>query len=297
MMDITKQIELGLLVCPESKSHLTINRKKQNIENKLKTKSYSLFNGTIPILLTDEIKMEEYASSSERMNEEYLVKNINSKKSLLNRFKTKITSDYRTKTSISALKRLFEDLPSNALCLSIGGGPTRANQKLTNINIGPFPNVDVVADAHCLPYADDSVDVIHSEAVLEHLHTPAIAVKEMFRVMKKNGKAYVCTPFLQPYHGYPHHYQGFTLTGHVHLFESVGFRVLESGPCVGPIYTLMSMGEVFIKTYIPSPLSNVLKFGWGLLSAVIRPLDLIVGNKANAHIMASTTYLIAEKIG
>ena len=72
----------------------------------------------------------------------------------------------------------------------------RSHPMLFNLNIGPFPNVDVVADAHSLPYADESVDVVHSEAVFEHLYNPGQASKEIYRILKKGGKAYICTPFL-----------------------------------------------------------------------------------------------------
>ena len=63
----------------------------------------------------------------------------------------------------------------------------REHPSLVNVNIGPFPNVDVVADAHHLPYADASVDAIFCEAVLEHLAQPHEAVKEMFRVLPARG--------------------------------------------------------------------------------------------------------------
>jgi ubiquinone/menaquinone biosynthesis C-methylase UbiE len=57
-----------------------------------------------------------------------------------------------------------------------------------NVNIGPFPKVDVVADAHLLPYADGSVDAIFCEAVLEHLAEPGQSVREMHRVLRRGGK-------------------------------------------------------------------------------------------------------------
>ena len=110
--------------------------------------------------------------------------------------------------------------------------------------------MDVVADAHCLPYADESVDAIHSEAVFEHLYNPVKAAKEIYRVLKPGKKAYICTPFLQAYHGYPHHYQNYTITGHKLLFESVGFRIVEAGTCVGPVHTILHLVAVFLNEYL-----------------------------------------------
>ncbi|OGV68942.1 MAG: hypothetical protein A2283_16865 [Lentisphaerae bacterium RIFOXYA12_FULL_48_11] len=164
-----------------------------------------------------------------------------------------------------------------------------------NVNIGPFPNVDIIADAHCLPYANNSVDAIYCEAVFEHLHTPVLAAQEICRVLKKGRKAYICTPFLQAYHGYPCHYQNFTLTGHINLFEKAGLKIVSSGTCVGPTYVLRNMIAVFIANYTPFPIRTILRILWAGVSMAIAPLDILLRNKNNSHIMASTTYLLAEK--
>ena len=155
--------------------------------------------------------------------------------------------------------------------------------------------MDIIADAHCLPYANNSVDAIYCEAVFEHLHTPVLAAQEICRVLKKGRKAYICTPFLQAYHGYPCHYQNFTLTGHINLFEKAGLKIVSSGTCVGPTYVLRNMIAVFIANYTPFPIRTILRILWAGVSMAIAPLDILLRNKNNSHIMASTTYLLAEK--
>lgn len=292
-MDIKRQIELGLLVCPKTKQKLMIDN--QFIENTAKTERYKFLNGRIPILLTDTKWAEEYTIESDSMNKEYAIDYINKKKSLLSKIRSKLTQDYRTESSKRAFLGLFDDLPSDPLCISVGGGPMRAHPMLFNLNIGPFPNVDVVADAHSLPYADESVDVVHSEAIFEHLYNPGQAAKEIYRILKMGGKAYICTPFLQPYHGYPHHYQNYTITGHKLLFESVGFRIVEAGTCVGPVYTIVSLVATFLDEYFPYPLNKLLRFTWGSFGVIVRPLDKFINKRKNAHILASTTYVILEK--
>jgi len=191
--------------------------------------------------------------------------------------------------------KIFDNISNESICLAIGGGPVRHHPKLLNLNIGPFENVDIVADAHYLPYAGNCVEAIHCEAVLEHLYNPCLAVKEMYRVLKKDGLIYSCAPFLQLYHGYPHHYQNFTLTGHINLFKSNGFNIKESGVCVGPSFALSMLIRKYIELYFPTwmkPLNeliSVLNFG------IIKHLDKNLNYTPNAHLMASTTYLIAIK--
>jgi 2-polyprenyl-3-methyl-5-hydroxy-6-metoxy-1,4-benzoquinol methylase len=50
------------------------------------------------------------------------------------------------------------------------------------------------ADAHNLPYADESFDVIISCETIEHLLDPLAAVKEMARVCRAGGLLYLTTP-------------------------------------------------------------------------------------------------------
>lgn len=190
---------------------------------------------------------------------------------------------------------IFDGLFDDALCLSIGGGPRRDHIMLTNLNIGPYPNVDICADAHLLPYTNESVDAIYCDATLEHLKDPHQAVREMYRVLKKGRKIYVSTPFLQAFHGYPHHYQNYTLTGHKYLFEINGFKSLEVGTAVGPTYTIVSLISTFIAEYSPALLQKLFRIAWGLAGAFIRPLDIILAKRENAYIMASTTYILAVK--
>lgn len=294
-MDIKKQIEQGLLVSPKTRQKLSFTHENKRLETIDKTENFILLNGFIPILLIDPVWAHEYAHASEVMNQDYDEDNLNRKKSLLSKFKSKITQDYRTESSRKALLRLFDNMNADSLCISVGGGPSRVHSWMTNLNIDAFPNVDIVADAHYLPYSNDSVDFVHSEAVFEHLYDPIKAAKEIYRVLKPGKKAYICTPFLQAYHGYPHHYQNYTLTGHKYLFESVGFRIIEAGSCVGPVNTIVVLVAVFIKEYFPNPISKLFRIIWGGVGVIIRPLDKIIGKRKNAYILASTTYVIVEK--
>jgi SAM-dependent methyltransferase len=229
------------------------------------------------------------------MIREYQPEQLAQARTLLGNIKAFLVRDYRTKASVDDFNSLFDNQSEDALCLSIGGGPTRPHPALVNLNIGPFQNVDIVADAHQLPYANDTVDAIYCEAVLEHLLDPLRAVREMWRVLKPGGKMFVCTPFMQAYHGYPHHFQNFTLTGHRHLFTMNGFEVTRSGVCVGPVYTMVSLTSTFIHEFAPSLLRWPLQKAWGLLGALLRPLDRLINTRDNAHILASTTYLMTAK--
>lgn len=116
--------------------------------------------------------------------------------------------------------------------LELGAGldvNTSPNVVRTDAFVYGTDHLDVVADAHALPFADASFDFVFSLAVYEHLHSPWIATKEIARVLKPGGSVYTLCAFLQPLHGYPDHYFNATESGLRRLFQD-DFDVEVAGP-------------------------------------------------------------------
>lgn len=63
--------------------------------------------------------------------------------------------------------------------------------------------VDVVADAHFLPFGEQSFDCIMAIEVFEHLEFPETFVAESYRVLKSGGSFFVSVPFMFHEHGDP----------------------------------------------------------------------------------------------
>lgn len=204
-------------------------------------------------------------------------------------------TDYRTQTSRDAEARVLA-MCGQGVVLGLGGGPSRAHPGVTNLNIAPHENVEVVGDAHRLPLADNCIHAVHCEAVFEHLEDPHDAAGELFRVMKPGGVAYICTPFLQPFHGYPSHFQNFTHLGQKRLFERAGFTVLEHGVCVGPAWATSTIIAAFIAQYTPRVIRWPARALWyGFSHLFVRPLDRWLSSRPDAYVVASTTYVLVEK--
>jgi SAM-dependent methyltransferase len=205
-------------------------------------------------------------------------------------------NDHRTSASRAAEARVLDLCDAGALVLALGGGPFEVHPKIINLNIAPLKNVDVVGDAHRLPIASGTVDAVHCEAVFEHLEDPVDAAAELFRVMKPGAIGYVCTPFIQPFHGYPSHFQNFTHLGHKRLFERAGFDVRECGVCVGPGFAVSGVVASFLRHYTPRLLRWPACAIWFIVSGVlIRPLDRWLAERDNAFVVASTTYVLITK--
>lgn len=117
----------------------------------------------------------------------------------------------------------------------------------------------------------------------------------MARVLKPGALAFVCTPFLQAFHGYPSHFQNFTIYGHWKLFEDAGLEILESGVCNGPVMAMIQMCRVFGDLFVPRVLRPLTRAAYVLGRVAVAPLDRILGDRENAYVLASTTYLVARK--
>lgn len=88
-----------------------------------------------------------------------------------------------------------------------------------NYEIVDYDTTDIVGVGEHLPFHDNTFDAVLSLAVLEHVRDPMRCASEIARVLKPGGKLFCTMPFLQPMHGYPHHYFNATYQGLRRLFE------------------------------------------------------------------------------
>jgi hypothetical protein len=249
----------------------------------------------VPFLIADEERVAaELTQQGGNMVAEYRGEKRLSMRRAWDRIAERV-GDMRSSTSQEAFRSIFAGLDEGALCISVGGGPLRVHPALVNVNIGLFPNVDVAGDAYQLPYADGVVDAVHCEAVLEHLEFPGRAVEEMYRVLRPGGRLFAATPFLQVFHGYPDHYQNFTLTGHVRLFERAGFSILSAGTCVGPNFALRDLTANFLRKTLPAPAGKLASILWSMATLPFLYFDQLANRLPRSAEVASTTYVHAVK--
>jgi ubiquinone/menaquinone biosynthesis C-methylase UbiE len=110
---------------------------------------------------------------------------------------------------------------------------------VVNLEIVAYDSTDVRGVGEVLPFNSASFDVIFSLAVLEHVKDPFRCASEIVRVLKPGGDLMCCVPFLQPLHGYPHHYYNMTPQGLRNLFvNQLEIDKIDCYASVLPIWSL-----------------------------------------------------------
>jgi SAM-dependent methyltransferase len=93
------------------------------------------------------------------------------------------------------------------------------------------PHLTLLADGHRLPFADQSVDGVWIQAVLEHVLDPQQVVAEIHRVLRPDGVVFADTPFMQQVHEGAYDFTRFTVSGHRWLFRH--FALIDAGTSGG----------------------------------------------------------------
>lgn len=92
---------------------------------------------------------------------------------------------------------------------------------------------------HTLPFPDGHFDmVVTTKYIMEHVSEPSDVVKEIHRVLKSAGEAFIVAAHVRRQHQAPYDYFRFTEYGLAHLMQKAGFSSWEIKPTDGAMYTL-----------------------------------------------------------
>jgi SAM-dependent methyltransferase len=151
------------------------------------------------------------------------------------------------------------------------------------------PLTQIVADAHRIPLASESVDAVVIQAVLEHVLEPWTVVGELHRVLKPEGLVYSDVPFMYPVHEGPYDFMRFTDSGHRALYKD--FEVVDSGVLRGSGTYLSWSFLTFVNS-----LTRARASGWVARGVTVwlPRLDRVVEPRRSLDAAASV-FLLAQK--
>lgn len=179
------------------------------------------------------------------------------------------------------VQALFSSEPSG-LFLDLGSGLRDVfSPNVINVEIDALPTTDVIAWGEKLPFGNGVFDGAVCLAVLEHVKDPFAVAAELVRVVKPGGKIIVDWPFLQPVHGYPHHYFNATMDGAMEAFTRLSLVADISGTV--PLH----MHPIFSLTWILGVWKNSLssqtaeKFGAQTIDDLLRFSPEEIANSSN----------------
>lgn len=157
------------------------------------------------------------------------------------------------------------------------------------------PNLHLVADAHRLPFSNESFDIVFSIAVLEHVRKPWIVSDEINRILRTGGYVVLELPFLNIIHD-KHDYFRFTDKGIKSLFDEDRYEEVLAQVSAGGASFL----SVFLWTYFEQFLpGRHLKKLWSILMrypfSLVKYFDILTNKSSSLRITANSFSFIGKK--
>ncbi len=206
----------------------------------------------------------------------------------------------------SNMKFFKKNMLKKSKILIIGGGTHKLAKGVNilsehlentiNLEIVDGPLVDVIGDAHHLPFKNNSFDLVIIKAVLEHVKYPKIVVDEIHRILKKKGFVYAEVPFMQGVHGRPYDFQRYTKYGLETLFEN--YKIVKSDILIGPTASIIWIFREYLAILFSFNNKYLyyffnLVFGW--IFFPFKYLDIILIKLNYANNIAGAYYYIGKK--
>lgn len=197
---------------------------------------------------------------------------------------------------------LLTRLMPNSKVLIIGGGsighgcePIYNNSKslgidLHSLDVYVSPSINVLADAHVLPFPANYFDLVIIQAVLEHLIDPPQSVSEIYRVLDSDGIVYSEVPFMQSVHEGAFDFYRFSLSAHKHLFNN--FNLISAGVHHGPLEAVLFLSSHVVGLFLTRYVRLLFYYSFIRIS---RFFDSCFFRDSRACDVACGTYIIGQK--
>ncbi len=135
-------------------------------------------------------------------------------------------------------------------------------------------SIDILYDGKTIPFPDEYFDAIFSSEVIEHVFNVEEILKELARVIKREGKLLITCPFVWPEHEVPADFARYTQFALKSMLERNGFTLLivdETGDFLTAIHQMRVL--YFNEHFIPSfPLLGKSKFFRTNIPPLINPI-------------------------
>ncbi len=277
-----------IIVCPNCQGELYYNQNQVYCSN-------CQFNS----IATDErIDLFEYESyqSDEKDSLVFKVKSILKRYPAFYKFLLYAVGP--PQVSISA-KQFIKKYSSADVILNIGAGSKFIRPDVIDVDIYPYKNVTLLADALNLPIQNSSVDAVICESLVEHVREPEKLIAEINRILKPGGQVYLVAPFMLGFHSSPNDFYRWTDQGLLLLFNK--FQDVKVLAFYGPTSALTFLFGEWLAILFSFNIKFIYNF-WILVSMVmqvlLKPLQIIDYLLVHYHYIKNISYgftVIASK--
>lgn len=240
-----------IIACPYCNG--TLGHLEYSLECSKCHKEFPIRDG-IPNFLNMDI--EETADSqfqADRMFESTLTAKIH------NFGKKLINSEYAPSDHV---RRFLQSNGPEKTIVELGSGNRRLREDIVNVDMFPFPNVDLMANVSKTPFRPASIDAVILDTVLEHVPAPEAVVLEVHRILKRGGRVLCLAPWIFPYHGYPKNYFNISSDGLEYLFRDFSECSIEMH--MGPTSALTNLLSEYFAVALSGKHKIVYSFFKGL---------------------------------
>jgi len=298
-MKISKNIE-SLLQCPKTKASLELNGNflESSVDSSNK---YPIIND-IPILINESRSLFSIHTYEKGESTTINYSSPSAFKKILRRLTPSISNNLVARSNYQFISN---KIPNNARILFIGGSSkgygsdyiySNNSYDIVGLDVSVGEYTDIVADAHDIPFVDQSFDLIVIQAVIEHVIDPIRCVEEAYRVLKNGGIIYSESPFMQQVHMREYDFTRYSYLGMLKLFAQ--FNDIKSGICCGPGMALAWSYTYFLRSFSTNKkiIRLITIFAYST-SFYLKYIDRYLVNKSSAYIAASGFYFIGVKDG
>jgi SAM-dependent methyltransferase len=147
----------------------------------------------------------------------------------------------------------------------------------------------VLGSTGSLPVENESVDVVLSSQVLEHVPDPPGYLKEAHRALKSEGTLVLSTHGVWRYHPDPTDYWRWTSDGLRRLLAQSAFEVLRFKGVMGPEATALQLWQDAVLRRVPKRLKNSFTryMQWRIRRADLRCPDQLRDRDACVYVVVA----------
>ena len=279
-----RSIDVGLIICPLCKSKVKEEKSQKVFCTSCHTEYYYENNK----LLFKKFDEGEIFDELDKLKSRF------KKWNKLYDFLIKVISPVLLQMNLS--KFIKENINNDVVAVNLGSGNSDLSEKIINVDIFPYENVNICCDISNIPFAEASVDIVINIAVLEHVPNPENVIDEIHRILKKGGIVYTYYPFIQPYHASPFDYSRRTIEGLKILHGKFDIKEVRVG--AGPTSGFLWVFQEWLALLFSFGIKRIHHYVYLLIMVVTFPLkylDLILSKFSSSKNISSAFILIAQK--